>query len=92
MLTRFSVRYRDAFPRRHRLQYCQRVCSPAGQTYTPDMLIRPSFCALEAGATHIDTSVLGSESPPSPFLLCSKQLTIFAQLASVMASLLLAVS
>jgi hypothetical protein len=25
------------------------------------LLTRSSYCALEAGATHIDTSVLGSE-------------------------------
>lgn len=29
------------------------------------MLIRFSFCALEGGATHVDTSVLGSKYPDS---------------------------
>lgn len=32
------------------------------------LLMNCSFCALEAGATHVDTSVLGSMSQPSRFL------------------------
>lgn len=54
--------------------------------------IANAFCALEAGATHVDTSVLGSTySRPQPTISLTQQLTTL-QSASVMASHLSAVS
>jgi hypothetical protein len=60
LLTVASLRYRDTLPRRHGLQYRQCVCRPLA-LFGLRLLIPLSYCALEAGATHIDTSVLGSK-------------------------------